>query len=357
MTFDELISKFELLEFIIDGILLQITIYTSSIVINGGIVKAIIKEAGMKINYSPKFNTIKLVNIIHKKFLEILMIFSIIFYKKYDSSLLFTTDLIAEDKISYPRIFIEDFLLLSKRENKLYDNLPVVSTNENGDIYKEFYLTLSDNSPSKIKDILLRIGEDDKFLYMSCSNYFKFGGINDIELYEHPIDYSYTVNRVFYDKGCNHLRKLTNPLQSGKDVLKFLYFLSYNLHIGKVTRTDASHIPNCEAPFIIVRLSLGLDALGVNDNFYITDQYEKEFYDQAKEVLQSDSELVAKSEDFMVNKHNRELQPEICKDIKIIVESRYKNLSRKLSTIKFQRLITEKDSLNWLNEWEPYLKI
>ncbi len=228
---------------------------------------------------------------------------------------------------------------------------------KNGDIYKEFYLTLSDNSPSKIKDILLRIGEDDKFLYMSCSNYFKFGGINDIELYEHPIDYSYTVNRVFYDKGCNHLRKLTNPLQSGKDVLKFLYFLSYNLHIGKVTRTDASHIPNCEAPFIIVRLSLGLDALGVNDNFYITDQYEKEFYDQAKEVLQSDSELVAKSEDFMVNKHNRELQPEICKDIKIIVESRYKNLSRKLSTIKFQRLITEKDSLNWLNEWEPYLKI
>ena len=105
----------------------------------------------------------------------------------------------------------------------------------------------------------------------------------------------------------------------------------------------------------MIRLSLGLDVIGVDDGFTIDDSDNKIYYEECKRILSSDLELVKLSRRFIEARNDQNLQREICSEMKPIYSSRYSKMYNNLSKIIFRRKITNYDAESWINEWEPDL--
>ena len=254
----------------------------------------------------------------------------------------------------YPKINVGELLKMKVHGNNyLFNKLPLILIKqEYYSNYKEFYLSLSDNSPSAIKEILIRIYSNDEMIVISCIDFIGvyFGEL--IKLSSFIKDG--IINRINYDNNCKKIRNIVSPLQNGKEMLKSLLFLAWISNQCQVSRTDDSKIPGCIAPYIMIRLALNKDALGVEEGFEIKSSEELNTYNEIKEILRNDSELVNLCKKF---EKNRDAQEEICIKIHNLIYEKYYDYIYHLRAIHFVKDITDLDAVRWIKTWEPNISI
>lgn len=195
---------------------------------------------------------------------KITYIFSKFYYIKHNINYIPYYCEINSKHMCYPKLNIHELLEINSNKNGiLFYSLPLIkfiNQNSINGYYKEFYLLLSEKSPSEIKEILIRIYENND-IYVSCKDFL---GIDFYDFFQPSagiIDNE--INRKLYAKTCSNYRHIKSPFQTGKDIMNFLFFLAYIMNKKKLIRRDDSHISDCDAPYSVIRLSLGLDVIGM----------------------------------------------------------------------------------------------
>ena len=102
---------------------------------------------------------------------------------------------------------------------------------------------------------------------------------------------------------------------------------------------------------------MGKEILEFSDGYKPMNKEMEIKYDNIKDLLKSDERLAKLSKSFENLKYQPEAQSEICAEIKELIKNEYRDINRKISSIEFEKIITDDDFFNWLQLWEPNIII
>ena len=187
-------------------------------------------------------------DMIPTRFYGLLLILSKIYYERYRKDLRQHECDISINHTCYPKFTIQELYDMKYQSNEyLYDKIPVIPMIYRDLKWKKFFISLSPESKSEMKEILIRIIENDEVITIECSDYLGFGKYHSVNLSLSKGEYD--INRTEYNYSCGKFRKMICPLQSGKSVLKLLYLLAWFMNVDSLVRTDMSMIVDCQYHF------------------------------------------------------------------------------------------------------------